>query len=93
MSKYEEFAKDMKTDIYAGICDNEYGDRLIDYMNILIDKLADFNANEAGVPNDDSRYHRVEKVRDKIIDIITDELKNEFYTEEDHEPEGRYPDM
>lgn len=93
MSNYEKFATDMKVDIYNDVVDNEYGDRLIDYMNILLDKLADFNALEGGVPNDDERYHRVEKVRDRIADMIIDELKGEFYND-DHEPANRqYPDM
>lgn len=69
---YEE---DMKVDLETSIVDNEYGDRLVDYLEATIKKIIEFNEDEGGFllkPN--VREAIVKKLSSNVLDDIREEL-------------------
>ena len=98
------YEKDMNTDLYkfAVIVDNEYGDRLHEYLEQVIEKIIEFSMFEMDAPRDQALINRVKEnvvriVKDEINDNVMSEPEEnplDFVDDEDREPgNGQYPNM
>lgn len=78
---YEE---DMKVDLESTIIDNEYGDRLVDYLEATIRKILEFNEDEAGILlKPEVREAIVKKLSSNVLDDIPEEMTDVVENPED----------
>jgi uncharacterized hydantoinase/oxoprolinase family protein len=93
MTFEQDMADTAKNGKSVTIRDNEYGDRLIEYLEQVIRKIIDFNLEEAGVT---WTAEYIKSTVDKVAGVALEEIRDQLQHAADEEPEesdGQYPSM